>query len=164
MAARRENALFLLHIERTIYDPSLTGFPNSSFFFTSTWICLLTVNIEDLTIAPVIVIENVHHNNLHTLGTLVIKKKWQELLSELSSVKTLHLHDGDPACASVLKALSTSEDPVLPHLQRVIIVSSAIHSATFAHSDGVAPAPVVLWQVTISCSRMCQWAWSCLRL
>jgi hypothetical protein len=137
-ATRRKDALFFLHVEWTIYDPSLTGFPNPSFLFTSACIRLLAVKIEDLTIAPAIVIENVHPDNLRTLGPLVITKKWQELLAELSSVKTLRLHDGDPACVSVLQALSTSEDPLLPHLQRVIVVNSTLLLATPARSDGIA--------------------------
>ena len=133
--ATRDDALFLLHVEWFIYDNCEPSLPNPFFFFASTCFHLLNAYIEDLTIMPGAVISGVR-----AADPLIITEKWQELLAELPSVKVLRLRNSDTACTSVLEALSTSAQPLLPYLHRLIVVNSAVHFTPAALPDDVGVA------------------------
>ncbi|KAF8267426.1 hypothetical protein EI94DRAFT_1730495, partial [Lactarius quietus] len=130
----REDALFLLHVEWPYRDPDDSSFPNPSLFFSS------AAHIEDLTIAPEPGIEGGGTTCESETDSLVLVERWTELLTDLPSAKTLRLHRGSYGCILVLRALSASKDPILPHLQRVVVVNSTVYSAAPTHPDGVSEA------------------------
>jgi hypothetical protein len=115
--AARDDALFLLRVEWSGRDPVDSCFPTTSLRFSH------AAHIEDLTIAPETGIES-------EADALIIVERWTELLTDMPSVKTLRLHRGSCASISVLRALSMSEGSTLPHLQRVLIINSSIHSSS----------------------------------
>ena len=140
--AEREDALFLFHVEwaRSVPDPRSADYPSPSFLLASLCVHLRAAHIEDLTIALETAIEGA--GTADECASDVpdapdAAAHWQALLVELPSVKTLRLHRGNPACVSVLRALSASAEPLLPHLQRVFVVHSAVHSTAAARPDGV---------------------------
>ena len=130
----REDALFLLRVEWYDRDPVDSCFPNPSLLFSH------AVHIEDLTISPETGIEGPGCASESEADALIIVERWTELLTDISSVKTLRLHCGSYACVSVLRAFSASEGSILPHLQRVIVVNSSIHSGATAPPDAIGEA------------------------
>ncbi|KAN0140537.1 hypothetical protein V8E53_001746 [Lactarius tabidus] len=135
--AAREDALFLFQTEWTWRNPLDSCFPNPSMFFST------VPYIEDLTIAQETPIDGVRINETDAMNIAI---RWAELLNNMPSVKTLRLHRGTYTCVSVLRVLSTTLGPmvsalkILPHLQRVIVTNSAIHSDALASPDGVGEA------------------------
>lgn len=129
--AAREDALFLLRVEWSGRDPVDSCFPTPSLRFSH------TAHIEDLTVAPETGIEGAGWSSESETDALIIVERWMELLTDIPSVKTLRLHCGSCASASVLRALSASEGSILPHLQRVIVINSSVHSGAPARRDGV---------------------------
>ncbi|KAN0140539.1 hypothetical protein V8E53_001748 [Lactarius tabidus] len=133
--AVREDALFLFQTEWSSLDTFDTLFPHPSLCVSSA-----PYDILDLTIAKKTLVDGVRIIN--ETDTMSIAKRWAELLNNMPSVKTLRLHRGTYSSVSVLRALSMSQGPmvsalkILPHLQRVIITNSAIHSAATARTDG----------------------------
>ena len=132
--AAREDALFLLRVEWSGRDPVNDSFPNPSLHFSH------VVHIEELTVAPETGIEGPGGASESEADALIIVERWTELLTDIPSVKTLRLHRGSYACFSVLRALSASERLILPHLQRVIVINSSIHSGAAAHPNGIGEA------------------------
>jgi len=142
----REDALFLLHVEWAHGAPDprsvdgLTAYPSPSFLLASLCVHLRTAHIEDLTIAPETTIEGASaagERATDAPDTPDAAAQWQALLAALPSVKTLRLHRGNLACVSVLRALSASAEPLFPHLQRVFVVHSVVHSVAPARRDSV---------------------------
>jgi hypothetical protein len=136
-AAAREDALFLFQMEWSWKNPFDSCYPNPPLFFSS------EPYIEDLTIAQQTPIDGARINEHDSMNIAI---RWAELLNNMPSVKTLRLHRGTYACVSVLRVLSTVLGPMvsalkmLPHLQRVIITNSAVHSDAPARPDGVTDA------------------------
>ena len=60
---------------------------------------------------------------------------WQPLLAALPSVRILRLHRGGPACVSVLSALASSGESLLPHLRKVLLVQNTVRYAAI-RTDG----------------------------
>jgi hypothetical protein len=134
--AAREDALFLFQTKwpmRKILD---SCYPHPS-------LCISGVpyikDIEDLTIAQETGVDGPVAAYVHQAAVRDILAEWAQLLDEMSSVKTLRLHRGTYVCVSVLRVLSTNLGPmvlkILPHLQRVIVTNSAIHSDALASPD-----------------------------
>jgi hypothetical protein len=149
-AAAREDALFLFHIDwkGSPIDPRGGGSmqDHSSPFFHLAGLCgrLRTALVEDLTVAfestipdagirEAVVVVAPETNNLTA--------HWQALLAALPSVQILRLHHSGPACVSVLGALASSADSLLPHLQKVLLVQNTVRYAA-ARADSV-----VLWNI-----------------
>ncbi|KAI9432479.1 hypothetical protein H4582DRAFT_2102290 [Lactarius indigo] len=144
--AAREDALFLFHFD---WSPSVadsrsedspTAYPCPSFLLESLCVHLRTAPIEDLTIAYETAIEVTGAVGEPATDAPDVAAQWRALLTALPSVKTLRLRGGNPACVSVLSVLSASEDPLLPHLQRVFVFHSAIHSPSPTPKDGLGVA------------------------
>ncbi len=138
-ASSREDALFLFNVgwSYSFIDPRLndpSARPSTFSFFFLARLCghLRTARIEDLTIAPETAI-NSAFDSWHEANA----EQWKALLTALPSVKTLRLHGGNPACVSVLRALSAFADPLLPHLQRVFVLHFTVHCAAAARPDSV---------------------------
>jgi hypothetical protein len=135
--AAREDALFLFRTEWTFKDPFDSCTPNPAMFFSS------EPYIEDLSIAQQTPIDGARISEHDSMNIAI---RWAELLNNMPSVKTLRLHRGTYACVSVLRVLSTVLGPMvstlkmLPHLQRVIITNSAVHSDAPTCPDGVTDA------------------------
>ena len=139
--AAREAALFMFHVDwsHNVADPrradGIITSLSPSFLLASLCVHLRTAHIEDLTIASATAIEGAG-----TAGEgATVAAQWQALLAALPSVTTMRLQRGSPACVSVLRALSASAEPLLPHLQRVFVVHSAVHSAAPVRPDGAGP-------------------------
>ncbi|KAH9174531.1 hypothetical protein EDB89DRAFT_2067468 [Lactarius sanguifluus] len=138
----REDALFLFHFDWSPSVPdsrsedALTAYPCPSFLLASLCVHLRTAPIEDLTIAHETAIEGTGAVGKPVTDAPDIAAQWHALLAALPSVQTLRLRGGNPACISVLSALSASADPLLPHLQRVFIFHSTVRSAA-ARQDGI---------------------------
>src|SRR6266404_1242853 len=132
-SVKSKDALFRFHLEWRAAS-GLPLYPSPLFLLPSLCAHLSTSRIEDLVIAPEIVIE---HNGPYERVTGVpdATAQLQELLAAMPSVKTLRLHSGTPACVSILRALSASSEPLLPHLERVFVVDAILHYvATAVHS------------------------------
>ncbi|KAF8267427.1 hypothetical protein EI94DRAFT_1325615 [Lactarius quietus] len=127
--AAREDALLLLHVEwfSKSNGPFNTGFSNVPLLFT------VPAYIEDLTITLETITGGGGTASMSETEALIPVERWTKLLTNKPFVRTLRLLRGCYGCVSVLRALSASEDTILPHLQRVIIVNFAIFSA---HPDG----------------------------
>ncbi|KAF8263950.1 hypothetical protein EI94DRAFT_537429 [Lactarius quietus] len=82
--------------------------------------------IEDLTIT---LETRTGGGGMSETEALIPAERWTKLLTNMPFVRTLRLLRGGYGCVSVLRSLSASKDPILPHLQRVIIVNFAIYSA-----------------------------------
>ena len=135
--AAREDALFLWHVDWSDWSdrgPINFSFPNPSTVFSR------VAYIEDLTITPETAIKGAYNAIANTIEAPITIERLMELLTNLTSVKTLRLHRGTHACVSILRALSSSKDPILPHLQRVIVINSAIDSGASARPNGVGGA------------------------
>ena len=128
----REDALFLLSVDWSVRVTVNSCFPTPSLRFSH------TAHIEDLTVAPETGFEGAVSARESETDTLIIVR-WirTELFTDIPSVKTLRLHHGSYAYVSVLRALSTSEASIFPHLQRVIVINSSIHSGPRGRPDGV---------------------------
>jgi hypothetical protein len=126
--ASREDALFLLQVEWPSRNPVDSCFPNLSLYFSNS-------AYMDLTISPESGFEGAGTTSKNEADALIIVERWTELLTDLPFVKTLRLHRGSYACILVLRALSASESPILPHLRRVIVFDSAVHFAAPALPD-----------------------------
>ncbi len=149
-AAAREEALFLFHIDwqHSPIDPHGGGglLDHSSPFFHLAGLCahLRTTRVEDLTVAPesaILDAEGRWRNASEDVApeTPDVAARWQALLAALPSVRNLRLHRGGPECVSVLRALASSADSLLSHLQRIFVVQNTVRYAV-ARPDGV-----VLW-------------------
>jgi hypothetical protein len=129
----REDALFLLSVDWSHLDSDLVDFLIPSLFFNSaTSIEELIVNPSETTGSESAVVADRQDS---VFGRL-FAEDWRTLLEELPSVKTLRLYGGNHQCASALRALSglsSSQDLILPRLQRIIVVDSA----TPAYPDGL---------------------------
>ncbi|KAH9023096.1 hypothetical protein EDB85DRAFT_1992705 [Lactarius pseudohatsudake] len=145
----REDALFLFHFDWSPSVPDLwsedglNAYPCPSFLLASLCVHLRTAPIEDLTIAHETAIEGtgaVGKPVTDTPDAPDVAAQWRALLAALPSVQTLRLRGGNPACVSVLSTLSASADPLLPHLQRVFIFHSAVHSTAAARQNGISVA------------------------
>ncbi|KAH9009855.1 hypothetical protein EDB83DRAFT_449810 [Lactarius deliciosus] len=131
--AAREDALFLFGVswsQSAHSEGGQTLHHSPSFRLASLCAHLGTAHIEDLTIAPEMAIEGER-----TTSAPDVAAQWQALLAALPSVKTLRLHGGSPTCVLVLRALSASAQPFLPHLQRVFVFHSAVRTAAPAGPD-----------------------------
>ena len=136
--AAREDALFLWHVNWS--DWSDRWLVNTSTFDNPSSVFSRVAYIEDLTIIPETAINGAYNASESTIDAQIIVQRLTELLTDLTSVKTLRLHRRTHTCVSVLRALSASKDAILPHLQRVIVLHSAIHSGASARLDGVGEA------------------------
>lgn len=145
--AAREEALFLFHIDwqRSPIDPrGVGGLSNhSSPFFHLAGLCahLRAARIEDLTVAPESANLDAGWRRRNVFedfasDTPDAAAHWQALLTALGSVRTLRLHRGAPACISVLHALASTANSLLPHLQKIFVVQSIVRYA-LAQPDGV---------------------------
>ncbi|KAH9055323.1 hypothetical protein EDB87DRAFT_1641793 [Lactarius vividus] len=134
----REDALFLFHFDWSPSVPDsrsevgLIAYPCPSFLLASLCAHLLTAPIEDLTVAHKTTINGTGAVGEPATDAPDVAAQWQALLAALPSVQTLRLLGGNPASVSVLSALSASADPLLPHLKRVLVFHSTIHSAATA--------------------------------
>jgi hypothetical protein len=131
--AAREDALFLFKTTCTGRNSFDAWFPHPSLCVSS------APYIEDLTIAKETHIDGARIDETDALNVVM---RWVEVLINMPSVKTLRLHLGTYSSVSVLRALSMSQGPmvsglkILPHLQRVIITNSAVHSAAPTRPNG----------------------------
>jgi hypothetical protein len=140
-AAAREEALFLLRISwlHSPIDPRGWGSmgDHSSQFFYLARLCghLGTALVEDLTVAfeNAITHAGVRPRNASGEAAVVLAPEtnnltahWQALLAALPSVKILRLHRCGPPSVSVLGALASSADSLLPHLQKVLLVQNTV--------------------------------------
>ena len=140
----REEALFLFHIEwkGSPIDPRGEGRmqDHSSPFFHLASLCghLRIAFVEDLTVA----FQDAIFDEWVCDADLVLAQEmnntmahWQPLLAALPSVRILRLHRGGPACVSVLSALASSGDSLLPHLRKVLLVQNTVRYAAI-RTDG----------------------------
>ena len=127
----RSDALFLFRLN---WQPILVieGSPLDEHcpFFCLASLCahLQTTRIEDLTAAPETLSATIESGTTDVQDTPDVVAQWRALLAALPSVRTLRLHRGSPACVSVLCALAASPG-LLPHLQKVFVVQSAVRYA-----------------------------------
>ncbi|KAH9059172.1 hypothetical protein EDB87DRAFT_1684929 [Lactarius vividus] len=140
-AAAREDALFLFNISWDLLGHASRIFnpppPYPFFRLVSPYMRLGIERVEHLTVASETAIEDAGTAGecaANVLGTPDVAEQCQALLAMLPSVKTVRLHRSSPACLSVLRALSASEN-LLPHLERVLVVQSIVRYAA-AHLDG----------------------------
>ena len=152
-AAGREGALFLFHVDwqRSPVDPLGEGSMrdiSSPFYHLATLCARLRTAycVEDLTVASESAIpdagerarKDAHVDDVGP-GTPDLVAHWQGLLAMLPCVRTLRLHRGGLACVSVLRALASSADSFIPHLQKVFVVQNIVQYAV-GRPDGL-----VLW-------------------